>query len=110
MHTEEKISELAVLICGLDYLSREAATEGFPRLSENIRKVIKSVEKDCSDGEPIFERIVENSELINMLDLYYVMREAGIRNIKQVSRQLRADDEILDNEFHRPIKAANKPN
>jgi hypothetical protein len=110
MHTEEKISELAVLICGLDYLSREAATEGFPQLSQNIRKVIEMVEKDCSDGESIFERIVENCELLNMLDLYYLMRETGIRNIKQVGRQLRAADETLDEVFRRPVKAINKPN
>lgn len=110
MHRQEKISALAVFICGLDFLSREASSEGFPQLARNIRKVIDGVEKDCSDGKPIFPRIAENGDLLNMLDLYYLMRETGIRNIKQVGGQLYTDDEAAEDGFYEPVKAASKLN
>ena len=109
MHTKEKISALAVFICGLDFLAREAAMEGFPQLARNIRQAIDSVEKDCSDGKPILQRVMENSDLLNMLDLYYAMREAGIRDIKQFRGQLYAADEA-DGGLYPQVKAASKLN
>jgi hypothetical protein len=109
MHTKEKISALAVFVCGLDFLSREAATEGFPHLARNIRKVIDSVEKDCSDGKPIFKRIMENSEILTMLDLYHAMREAGVRDIRQFRGQLYTDD-MPEDGFYPAARAAGKPN
>jgi hypothetical protein len=108
MHSGEKISALTVLVCGLDFLSREAETEGFPQLSQNIRKVIETVETDCSDGRPVFERVAEDSKLLNMLDLYYLMREAGIRNIKRVNGELHVGDDPLYDEARYPVKRTGK--